>query len=127
VYDFHINVRKSLYQPEVLLKAAYAFLDEAYIHFDEDAETWIVEMCLKDKSKAFEDFSHRFENELLSQAVRLHVLQRTHSIREMLLARAMTSTLVDEEDPISKIKAEQQDVSPQELDEILTDWFDCHE
>ena len=68
-----------------------------------------------------------FENELLSQTVRLQVFNRTRSIREILLARAMTSTLLNEKDPIAKIQAEQCDISQEELESILTDWFDSNE
>ena len=127
MYLTRIQVSKSLYPPEVLLKAAYAFLDTAYIHFDETGSAWTVEMRPKDSGNPMEDLTSRFENELLSQAVRFQVLQRTRSIREILLARAMTSTLVDEEDPIAKIQAEQQDVSNEKLNEILTDWFERYE
>lgn len=127
MYQTRISVSKSLYPPEVLLKAAYAFLDTAYIHFDETDTVWIVELRVKNSGAPPEDLAARFENELLSQTVRLHVLRRTHSIREILLARAMTSTLVDEEDPVAKIQAEQQDVSEEELSEILTDWFERYE
>ena len=119
-----ISVRKVIFPPEVLLKAAYSFLDTCYIRFDEDADNWIVQISPKKESSVCDNLANEFENELLSQAVRISVYNRTHSIREILLARAMASTMVDEDDPISKIQAEQNNMPDGELEKILTDWFD---
>lgn len=124
-YTFHIN--KNLYPPEILLKAAYSFLDAAYIHFDEDDASWIVNMEPKTQNEFTDQIRSEFENELLAQTVRSNIASRTKTIREIILARAMTSTMITEEDPIIKIQAEQSDVSDEMLEQILTDWFDSHE
>lgn len=126
MYQTVANVSKALFPPEVVLKAAYAFLETDYIHIDEDDVYWIVEMSPK---RGIESINRtaEFENELLSQAVRFQVFKQTKSIREILLARAMTSTMVDQADPIQKIQSEQDDISNEELKQILTDWFDKHE
>ncbi len=127
MYKVSIKVNKSLYPPEALLKAAYAFLETDYIHIDEDDKCWVVQLSPKTPETAGNNTLKEFENELLSQTVRLQVFDRTRSIREILLARAMTSTLLDEKDPIAKIQAEQGDISQEELESILTDWFDSNE
>ena len=36
LYKGSIKVNKSIYPPEAVLKAAYAFLETDYIHIDED-------------------------------------------------------------------------------------------
>lgn len=126
MYQTVANVSKVLFPPEVVLKAAYAFLETDYIHIDEDDAHWIIQMSTKGETET-KNRTSEFENELLSQAVRFQVFKQTKSIREILLARAMTSTMVDQEDPIGKIQSEQDDISNEELKQILTDWFDKHE
>ena len=62
-----------------------------------------------------------------AQALREQVYRRTKTLREILLARAMTSTMIDREDPVKAVEAEATDISPDELKEILTDWFERYE
>lgn len=62
-----------------------------------------------------------FENELLSATVRLQVYKQTHVLREIMLGRAMASTMiVDEEENENESEEAMQDNS---LDSILKDWF----
>ena len=126
MYQTEAKVDKTLFLAQVVLKAAYAFLETDYIHIEEDEAHWIVQMSAKPGTIP-ENRTAEFENELLSQAVRFQVFRQTKSIREILLARAMTSTMVDQEDPIGKIQSEQDDISSDELEQILTDWFDKNE
>ena len=128
VSEITTHVKKSLFSPENLLKAAYFFVESYYIHFDDEGEDWVVSFTPKDGCNAGNrKIVDEFENELLVQAVRIAVYKRTSPLREMLMARAMTSTVVDEEDPIERIQAAQDDVSDDELKSILTDWFESHE
>lgn len=127
MYNFKFHVDKELFPPEVLLKAAYSFLNRAYVHFLDDGPTWIVEMEAKGAGSLPENINKEFENELLTQAVRQIVTNKTHSIREILIARAMASTVISEEDPVERVLAEQSDLPDERLDEILQDWFECHE
>ena len=66
-------------------------------------------------------------NELISQAVRWNVYQQTHTLRELLMARAMTSTMIDDNDPMERIAGDQADIDENELNSILTNWFDSYE
>ena len=68
-----------------------------------------------------------FENELIAQAVRERVFKQTKSIREMLFARAITSTMIDTENSMQRIQDENNDISEAELDDILKSWFEQHE
>ena len=118
-------VEKSLYPAQTVLKAAYAFIDSCYIHVEEEETKWVIKICTKDGTDAEEHrLKERFENELISQTVRLTVYQQTHNIREMLLARAMSSAMIVEDAPGNQIIHEESDISSEELDDILTSWFD---
>jgi len=120
------HVLKSLYPASVLLKAAFSFIDRAYVRFTEDPESWIVTLSPKDNCVCT-TLCEEFENELITQVVRQQIYDKTHSLRDMLMARAMTSTLVNEDDPIMRITSDQSVIPGDELEEILKSWFDKYE
>ncbi len=126
MFDIKLSVSKELYSSTSVLKAAYTFLGEAYFHISENGSCWDVGIEAKDSSRS-SALSADFENELIAQAVRERVFQQTKSIREMLVARAITSTMIDTEDTLLRIQEEGQDISEDELDTILKSWFDQHE
>jgi len=127
MYDIKIPVKKSAFGIDIVLKAAFVFVDKAFIHLDEDDTNWIVNMAIKNEAVEGDKIPAEFENELLIQAVRLSVYNKTHVLRELLLARAMTSTFVDSEDSIERIQDSQMDIPETELEKILMDWFDKNE
>ena len=116
-----MKFRKELYSKTALIKAAYNFTDAAYLHLDADDQYYYVDIEFKDSKTAFSE--QDFINEMLTQSVRHEVYQQTKNIRELLLARAMaTSVIVDEnlvDDEVS------DDVFIE--DEILKDWFTANE
>ena len=114
-----------MFRKDSIIKAAFAFVDKAYIHIEEDDSNWIINMDLKDNIIDSNKIPAEFENELLIQEVRLNVYNKTHILRELLLARALTSTFVDSEDSLERIQCSQVDDIPEdELEHILMDWFD---
>lgn len=121
MYDYTFEADKGIYPLAAILKAAYAFVGRTYVHLGDNDSTWSVSLTSKDGSSG-EITAKEFENELLSQAVRLSVFQQTHTIRELLLARALSSTMV--EDSESAPEDAEEDISQEELEQILTDWFE---
>ena len=114
---------KSLYSKVALLKAAYNYTDKAYIHLDVDGEYYYVNFEMKPGSDMFSE--KEFTNEMLAQAVRHEVYIQTKNIRELMLARAMATTIVTDTD--NEINTFSDDDMYSE-DEILKDWFDvCDE
>ncbi len=109
----------NIYSKEVVMKAAYAFIKDYYIHLSSDDDSIIVSFTAKDDRELSDNIGAEFENELLSQSVRYHVYKQTHVIREILMARAMASTMVYENDPIELFDNDSDD----DLDNILEDWF----
>lgn len=65
-----------------------------------------------------------FENEMLAQAVRYQVYLQTHTIREILMARAMSSTITGSNTELEK---DELPDSIENLDSILMDWFEKNE
>ena len=121
IYKVTFPALKSLFSAEVVLKAAYSLVDQAYIHIDEDEENWQVMIGPKDDGLDTEKLQGEFENELLFQAVRLNVYNRTHAVRELLLARAMASTMIDTKSTYED--EEDSDYSEEEMTGLLSSWF----
>lgn len=108
---------KDLYSKMALLKAAYSFVDMAYIHLNSDDKNYIVELTQKEESDI--DIKREFDNEMLTQAIRDTVYKSTKNIRELLVARSLASTVIDNSDSI-------QDNPEENFEEntIINDWFD---
>ena len=119
-------VPKSIYTSDVLIKAAYMFLHQAYLHITEDEATWTIHFSAKEGG-TLDGIAQRFENELLAQQVHRLVFQQTHSLREILMARAMSSSFVDQEDPLARLERGQQAHAAGQFDSIMKDWFERNE
>lgn len=108
---------KDLYSKMALLKAAYSFVDIAYIHLDTNEKNYIVEITQKEESTI--DLKQEFDNEMLTQAIRDTVYKSTKNIRELLVARSLASTVISNfdltEEPLKDSFKE---------NDILKDWFD---
>ena len=112
------SFNRYLYSKVALLKAAYNYTDKAYIHLDADDSYYFVEIEMKPGND--EVTEKGFMNEMLAQAVRHEVYLQTKNIRELLLARALaTSVVTSGEDSII------EDNENEFLEnEIIKDWFD---
>ena len=118
-----LKFKRELYPKEALMKAAYCFIDRCYIHVDFCNEEYVVEITGKGNAD-LDTIVLEFENELLAQTVRFQVYLQTHTIREVLMARAMSSTIVGDNTELEK------DALPDnidDLDNILEDWFEKNE
>lgn len=127
MYTYSIELKKSVYPKVAVLKAAYSFIEENYIHIDDNGESWIVSISAKQEQEYSENIGKDFENDLLAQTVRYSVYQETHTVRELLLARAMTSTMIENAEHVEEPENSNDDISEEQLDEILTSWFENHE
>ena len=108
---------RELYPRIALLKAAYNYTDKAFVHLDADDEFYFVEIEMKSPTDSMSE--KEFTNEMLAQSVRHEVYQQTKNIRELMLARAMATTIMADTDP------EHPDIETDEYteSEILRDWF----
>lgn len=117
-----MKFRKELYSKIALLKAAYNFTDIAYVHLDADESYFYV--TVEPKALGQDVSEQQFTNEMLTQSVRHEVYQQTKNIRELLLARAMATSVIVDENLVDD--TEQQDETFAESD-ILKDWFAADE
>ncbi len=110
---------KELYSKIALMKAAYCFTDTCYIHLDADDTYYYVDV--EPKSKEAPVNEKQFVNEMLAQSVRHMVYQQTKNIRELMLARAMATTVVGETESSEITDIADQDYQESEL---LKNWFE---
>lgn len=110
---------KELYPKVALIKAAYNYTDRAYLHLDADEKYYYVSIESKDSGEEIKE--EEFINEMLTQSVRHEVYSQTKNIRELLLARAMATSVIMSEE-IEEVE-DGNDGNFSES-EILKDWFD---
>lgn len=113
----------NVYSKEVILRAAYAFIDRYYIHIDKEENDYIVFINAKDEDGDV-NIARLFENEMISSSIRMQVFQQTHAIREILLGRAMASTMIINDDEENETEMKEESSANNELKSILEDWFD---
>lgn len=113
-----MRFRRELYSKIALIKAAYNYTDIAYIHLDADDEYYYVTIESKPNEEEVKEAD--FLNEMLTQSVRHEVYQQTKNIRELLLARAMATSMIVEENMLDDNVVEKEEFSE---NEILKDWF----
>ena len=115
-----VKLTKELYPKEAILKAAQFFTDEYYMSLDVDEQYYYVSIEPID-GKTGKDVEARFLNEALTQSARYKVMQETKEIRELILGRALASTIIDVSDTgfvdDESIHAE----------DILNNWFDTYD
>ena len=110
--------RKELYSKTALLKAAYNYTDKAYVHLGADEDYYYVNIEMKGIGNSVSE--KEFTNEMLAQSVRHEIYLQTKNIRELMLARALATSVVTE----PEVLQESGDVPDQYCeDEILKDWF----
>ena len=109
---------RKLYSKIALLKAAYSYTDKAFVHLDADDTYYYVELTMKPDNQTVPE--EEFVNEMLAQSVRHEIYLQTKNIRELMLARAMATTIVDDYDYEQPQLDEQNKYNE---NEILKDWF----
>lgn len=116
----HMKFSKEIYTKEVVLKAAYAFTDCSYVHLDAEAENYIVSLIPREDLD-IDLLYKKFENELVAQETRRIIAGQTKNIREIIVARALSSTIVN------VAEETQEGAVEYDAEYILKNWFDENE
>lgn len=120
-----IRYAKELYSKEALLKAAYHFTDKAYVYLGVEGDCFFVDFAEKDDiSFDNEKLENEFKNELLAQVIHQTVSKETTVLRELLVARALSSTMIEEGTSSDVAESPMTEDAMDELDAIARDWFD---
>ncbi len=113
----NLKLSKELYAKEAIIKAAYFFTDKLYLELDADDKNFYVSATMKD-GETDTNIEKEFMNEIIIQTARLAVSTQTKNIREMIIGRALASTIIDTKDTGF---VDDESIS---ADEILNNWFD---
>ncbi len=116
----NVKLTKEMYPKEAILKAAYFFTDRYYMSLDTDERYYYIEISEKE-GNAESDIDKKFRNEVITQAARYRVMQQTKNIRELILGRALASTVVDDTDTGFT------DDETVNAEDILFNWFDRYD
>ena len=120
-----IRYDKEFYSKEALLTAAYHFTDKAYVYLGVEDDSFFVDFAPKDDvSFDKEKLENEFKNQLLAQVIHQTVSKETTVLRELLVARALSSTMVDEGISSDAAESPMTEDAQDELDAIAKDWFD---
>ena len=114
--DLEFRYGKELYPKDVLIKAAFHFLNVAYVHLDCTEKEYVVRMTAKPGNNIVEA---EFDNEILSQLTRYTIYEQTKEIRALTLARALGSSVV-----IHSAENDEIMNDSVEADNLLKDWFE---
>jgi His-Xaa-Ser system protein HxsD len=87
-----VAVDASVYPLEVIMGAAYVFVDRCYLLLDR-TQDGRIKVAFTPRPGAAEDgiqaLAGEFQNELLAQALRARLFERHEKVREALVARAL--------------------------------------
>lgn len=118
------EVSEDLYDLDVILGAAWLFLDRCYVWLDRLGDRR-VQVVLRARAEAdaaaLEALAGEFANELLNQAVRKQVGEANARVREFIMAKAFFS--LDAPSTIDKLLAEldEEELAEEPLD-IAVPW-----
>ena len=118
-----LRFSKKIYIKECILKSAYFFSEKYFFYIDEDNNDYIVKIEAKD-DKNDECIDKEFINEIVSQMVRYNIMIQTKNIRELILGRALATTMIND---CSKFENDENNATNTDLNNILIDWFDKYD
>lgn len=123
VFMRQLKYNRELYSKTALIKTAYNFTDRAYLHLDADKNYYYVSISTKDGQPEVTD--QEFENEILAQSARHEIYLQTKNIRELMLARAVATSVVAPRE--EAVETDSENTHTFSEDEILKDWFEANE
>lgn len=91
---------KEIYSLNALIKASYRFVDRAYVRLDATSTHYLVELTPKPNAEPFDE--RELLDVLLEESARAIVYRRTKNVRELLVARAVGSSLARIAEPMSE-------------------------
>lgn len=117
-----IKLSEEIYPKESILKAAYKFSADYQIYLDKKGGYYLLEVETADGNSISDPgLEHEIRKELLAQAARHAVVQQTQELRNIIVARALASTIIDDHDG-GYVSEEDM-----KAEDILTDWFDKYD
>ena len=87
-----------IYPQAAVLQAAYAFVERCYVYLFYEGDRLCVRLRPRAEAPTgLAVLADEFLNELLDQALRLQLVEQTHTLRELILARALYGVALETE------------------------------
>ena len=121
--EMRVLYSKNIYSKKALLKAAYHFTDRYYVYLGVEGDFTSKSGDIIDGER----LQNQFKNEILAQVIHLVVANETSDLRKLVVARALSSTMIDEErnnDETNNRPTNIDEISLNELSAIARDWYD---
>lgn len=116
-----LKISKDIYPKEAIIKASYFFTDKYYLQLDSDDKYYYVDMVSKIDDECDKNADKEFMNEVLTQTTRYNIMMQTKNIRELVVGRALASTIIDDSDTGFI------DDEAINSEEILQNWFEKYD
>lgn len=110
---------KEIYSKNAMLRAAYKYTNDYYVHLSVNDESYIVDIVAKSNEIAIS--TEEFQNEILAQTVRENVFMETKELRTLIMARAFASSVIDDS------CNDEENYYTENDENILKDWFEQNE
>lgn len=109
-----------LYPREVIIKTAYSFTDKYYVHLDLVGTQYSITVTPKSGTEDEDMIKNKLDNEIVSQIARYTVSSKTAHIRQLIMARAFSSSVIIGKADIPEYDPEYVSAA----ENILKDWFE---
>lgn len=121
----YLEIDTKLFKKDIILKAAYQFLDQAYFFFRINSKNNIeLQLTLRNKDKNYEEILANFSDELLSVYLRDKLEKDNKDIREKIVWAAIANSLdssnfVEVDTDLEQNQDQNQIDFDKDIDEIL--------
>ncbi len=121
----YLEIDTKLFKKDIILKAAYQFLDQAYFFFRINSKNNIeLQLTLRNKDKNYEEILANFSDELLSVYLRDKLEKDNKNIREKIVWAAIANSLdssnfVEVDTDLEQNQDQNQIDFDKDIDEIL--------
>ena len=115
-----IKLTKQLYNKEIISKAAFSFTNDCFVSLDADDDYYYIAIERKD-GEDDPNLEKEFGNEVVTQAARYNIMKETKELREIIIGRALASTILNDSDTGFV------DDESFQAEDIIYDWFERHD
>ena len=117
-----ITISKYIYPLVVVKKAIANYMEDIYVKLEEDVNNIIIRIQLNKEESDLNQIIGEFYNELLRESLRYDIACETKNLRELIVARALYTTCIEDNDEL--IDGYEENNDDFNLDDIAVNWFE---
>lgn len=105
-----IKLEDTIYPIDISMRAAYNYIDRAYIFFKEKKDGFYVVEFEKKDNFDINEITKNFKNDLLHEKMREKISEKSKNIRELILARALHGLVLESKENLNEINLENEKI-----------------